>query len=60
MWIDAGVAFLGFIHAGELAAAGATDDIGVASGGRWALGYALCATFLLIAAKLQPAQGAAA
>ncbi len=42
----AGVAFFGFIHAGSLSStAGATYDIGWATGWRWSVGYLLCAAF---------------
>jgi len=45
--IAAGLAFFGFVHAGEMTSAGGTYDIGFASGWPWATGYLLCALFFL-------------
>ena len=42
------MAFLGFIHAGSVTPAGGMYDIGLATGWRWAVGYALCALFFLL------------
>lgn len=41
-------AFFGFIHAGSLTPAGGVYDIGIATGWRWSIGYALCAGFFLV------------
>jgi adenine/guanine/hypoxanthine permease len=48
MLIGAALAFFGFIHAGELGAAGATYHIGWAVGRSWAFGYAACAAFFAL------------
>jgi AGZA family xanthine/uracil permease-like MFS transporter len=45
MLLGAALSFFGFIHAGEVTAAGAVYHIGWAEGPRWAVGYALCAVF---------------
>ena len=49
VWMGVGalLAFFGLIHAGELTPAGGVPDIGVATGWRWAVGYALCGVFFL-------------
>jgi AGZA family xanthine/uracil permease-like MFS transporter len=44
-------AFFGFIHAGQLTAAGALYRIGWASGWSWAVGYALCALFFYLTGR---------
>ena len=41
--IGALLAFFGFVHAGHLEPAGSVYEIGPGSGGRWAVGYLLCA-----------------
>jgi hypothetical protein len=46
---SAGLAFFGFVHAGELTAAGGFHAIGWASSTRWAIGYAACASFFALA-----------
>jgi AGZA family xanthine/uracil permease-like MFS transporter len=51
MLIGAVFAFFGFIHAGELTAAGALYHIGWASGTPWAVGYAACALFFALTGK---------
>lgn len=51
MLLGAALAFFGFIHAGELTAAGALYSIGWASGTRWALGYAACALFFALVGR---------
>jgi AGZA family xanthine/uracil permease-like MFS transporter len=48
MLVGAALAFFGFIHAGELTAAGAVYHIGWAKGTPWAIGYALCALFFFL------------
>jgi AGZA family xanthine/uracil permease-like MFS transporter len=48
MLVGAVLAFFGFIHAGEISAAGAVYRIAWASGVPWAIGYALCALFFLL------------
>lgn len=45
MVIGAALAFFGFVHAGQLGPSGGEFTIGWAAGGRWALGYAMCAAF---------------
>lgn len=47
MGVGALLAFFGLMHAGELTPAGGVPDIGIATGWRWALGYALCALFFV-------------
>ena len=44
--VGAVAAFFGFIHAGRITASGALYDIGIATGWRWAVGYALVGAFL--------------
>lgn len=51
MMIGAVAAFFGFIHAGHMEPTGGAYDIGFGTGWRWSVGYALCAVFLLIAAR---------
>jgi AGZA family xanthine/uracil permease-like MFS transporter len=51
MLAGAGFAFFGFIHAGQLTAAGALYHIGWNSGGSWAAGYALCALFFYLTGR---------
>jgi AGZA family xanthine/uracil permease-like MFS transporter len=46
--VGAASAFLGFIHTGVLTPAGVVPDISLASGWRWAVGYALCALFFAL------------
>jgi adenine/guanine/hypoxanthine permease len=48
MLLGAALSFFGFIHAGELTAAGAVYHIGWAAGPRWATGYLLCAAFFAL------------
>jgi AGZA family xanthine/uracil permease-like MFS transporter len=45
--IGAVAAFFGFVHAGTITPAGGLYDIGIATGWRWAVGYAACALFFL-------------
>lgn len=57
LWLLLGAAlsFFGFMHAGQLTAEGAQYDIGLATGVPFAIGYALCAVFLLLLARLRRA-----
>ncbi len=48
MLVGAALAFFGFIHAGQISAAGAVYRIGWASGPSWATGYLLCAIFFAL------------
>jgi AGZA family xanthine/uracil permease-like MFS transporter len=50
--IGAAVSFFGFAHAGALTPAGATYDIGFASGWRWSVGYLACAAFFLFVERV--------
>jgi AGZA family xanthine/uracil permease-like MFS transporter len=47
LWALAGAifAFFGFVHAGHLGPAGGEFEIGFGTGGKWAVGYLLCAAF---------------
>jgi len=45
MLVGAVLSFFGFMHAGQLTAAGAIYHIGWASGVTWSIGYAACALF---------------
>lgn len=54
--IGALLAFFGFVHAGSLTPAGATYDIGFASGWRWSLGYVACALFFLFVERVGEAR----
>jgi AGZA family xanthine/uracil permease-like MFS transporter len=45
------LAYFGFIHAGQLTAAGAVYRIAAGSGTRWAVGYALCALFFWLTGR---------
>ena len=49
--VGAVLAFFGFVHAGGVTPAGGVYAIGFASGWPWALGYALCGCFFLLAAR---------
>jgi AGZA family xanthine/uracil permease-like MFS transporter len=51
MLVGAALAFFGFIHAGQVTAAGAVYRIGWASGPTWAAGYALCALFFFLTGR---------
>jgi AGZA family xanthine/uracil permease-like MFS transporter len=51
MGVGAVLAFFGFIHAGQLTAAGALYHIAWASGVHWAIGYALCAVFFFLVGR---------
>ncbi|MEY4575322.1 MAG: hypothetical protein RL701_25 [Pseudomonadota bacterium] len=51
MLVGAVLAFFGFIHAGELTAAGALYRIGWASGATWAFGYAACALLFFLTGR---------
>ena len=51
MLVGAAFAFFGFIHAGQLTAAGAVYHIGWAQGAPWAAGYALCALFFYLTGR---------
>ena len=51
MLVGAGFAFFGFIHTGQLTAAGALYRIGWAAGAPWAVGYALCALFFFLTGR---------
>jgi AGZA family xanthine/uracil permease-like MFS transporter len=51
MLVGALLAFFGFIHAGQLTAAGAVYHIGWASGPSWAIGYALCALLFFLTGR---------
>jgi AGZA family xanthine/uracil permease-like MFS transporter len=50
--IGAALSFFGFVHAGSVTPAGGVYEIGFASGLPWAVGYALCGVFFLVAARL--------
>ena len=54
-WLAAGavLSFFGFIHVGTLTAAGAVYNLGVGTGGRFALAYALCAVCIAILGRYQ-------
>ena len=48
MGVGAALAFVGFIHTGELTPAGGVLEIGLGTGWRWALGYALAGAFFAL------------
>jgi len=45
MAVGALLAFFGFVHAGTLGPSGGETALGLGTGVRWAIGYALCAAF---------------
>jgi AGZA family xanthine/uracil permease-like MFS transporter len=51
MLVGALLAFFGFMHAGQLTAAGAVYHIGWASGPTWAAGYAACALLFFLTGR---------
>ncbi len=51
MLLGAALAFFGFIHAGELTAAGAVYHIGWARGLQWSVGYAACALLFVLVGR---------
>jgi AGZA family xanthine/uracil permease-like MFS transporter len=51
MLLGAALSFFGFIHAGEVTAAGAVYHIRWNSGPHWSVGYALCAVFFAITGR---------
>jgi AGZA family xanthine/uracil permease-like MFS transporter len=51
MLIGAAFSFFGFIHVGQLTAAGAVYRIGWAQGTPWAAGYAMCALFFYLTGR---------
>ncbi len=55
--IGAVLAFFGFIHAGDVTPAGGVYEIGFGSGMPWAIGYALCGLFFLVAARFPTRDG---
>lgn len=46
MLVGGALSFFGFVHAGSVGPSGGELDIGFGTGLRWALGYAMAATFL--------------
>lgn len=50
LWTGLGAlfSFFGFMHAGHMTPSGAAYDIGLGTGWRWALGYAVTAAFFLV------------
>jgi len=53
-WMAGGavLSYFGFMHAGQITAAGALYDIRPGAGSSWAIGYALSAAFFALVAKL--------
>jgi adenine/guanine/hypoxanthine permease len=60
MLLGAALSFFGFIHAGEVTAAGAVYHIRWNSGPHWSIGYALCALFFALTGRWVTYAGARA